>query len=195
MKNKLKVIAFNGSARKNGNTVILINAVFRELTKAGIDTELIQLAGKNIAGCNVCGKCKKNKNLRCSQDKDDLNLYINKMVEADGIILASPVYFANLTPQIKCLIDRAGMVTRANDNALARKAGASIAVARRGGADHVFNSLNHFFFISEMIVPGSNYWNYGFGKKSGDVLDDKEGIEIMRVLGKNMAWLLKKLNK
>jgi len=188
----MKVIAFNGSARKNGNTAILIREVFSELDAEGIETEMIQLAGKTIRGCTACNKCFENKNKRCAIDNDCANECIEKMVEADGIILASPTYFADVTAEIKALIDRAGYVARANPDLLKRKIGAAVVAVRRAGAIHAFDTLNHFFLISQMIVPGSSYWNIGIGRAIGDVEQDEEGIETMRILGRNMAWLLKK---
>jgi len=189
----MKVVAFNGSARVNGNTAILIKRVFAELNSEGIATELVQLAGKPIHGCAACGQCAKNKNKRCAINNDIVNECIDKMIAADGIILGSPTYFANVSSELKALIDRAGYVARANNNMLRRKVGAAVVVARRAGAIHVFNSINHFFFISEMIVPGSIYWNCGFGLQKGDVEKDEEGLLTMKILGQNMAWLLKKL--
>lgn len=190
----MKVVAFNGSARKDGNTAILINYVFEELRKEGIDTELVQLAGKKIRGCTVCMKCFENKDRRCAVKNDVLNECLEKMVEADGIILGSPIYFADVTPEIKALIDRAGYVAKANDDMLRRKVGAAVIAVRRAGAIHGFDSLNHLFFISQMIVPGSLYWNVGIGRDKGEVEKDLEGIQIMKTLGQNMAWLLKKLH-
>jgi len=191
----MKVIAFNGSARKDGNTAILIRKVFKELEKEGIETELIQLAGKKMHGCIACYKCFQNKDKRCAVAGDFMNECIGKMVEADGIILGSPVYFSNVSTEMKALIDRAGLVAKANDDMLKRKMGASVIAVRRAGALHVFNSLNHFFFISQMVVPGSSYWNMGIGMNPGDVEEDAEGLQIMENLGKNMAWLLKKLHE
>jgi multimeric flavodoxin WrbA len=136
-------------------------------------------------------KCFKNKDRRCAVKNDVLNDCIQKMLEADGIILASPTYFADITPEMKALIDRAGYVARANDSMFRRKVGAAIVVARRAGSIHAFDSINHFFLISQMIIPGSSYWNLGFGREKGDVKKDKESKTIMTVLGKNMAWLLK----
>jgi multimeric flavodoxin WrbA len=141
----MKVIAFNGSARKDGNTAILINHVFRELENAGIDTQMIQLSGSRIHGCIACMKCYENKNRHCSVTDDIANDCIEKMLEADGILLGSPTYFANVSTEMKALIDRAGMVSRANNDMLARKVGASVVAVRRAGAIHVFNSINHFF--------------------------------------------------
>ena len=189
----MKVVAFNGSARKNGNTAILINYVLRELEQEGIETELVQLAGEKIRGCIACMKCFENKDQRCSVTNDVLNACIEKMIAADGIILGSPTYFANVSTEMKALLDRAGMTSIANDRMFKRKVGAAVVAVRRGGAIHVFNSINHFFFIGQMIVPGSIYWNMGFGLDKGEVEKDDEGISTMKGLGENMAWLLKKL--
>ncbi|MDH3331773.1 MAG: flavodoxin family protein [Desulfobulbaceae bacterium] len=190
----MKVVAFNGSARKDGNTAILINYVFRELEEEGIKTELVQLSGSRIHGCIACMKCFENKDQRCSVKNDIANECIEKMLGADGIILGSPTYFANVSTEMKALIDRAGMVSRANSDMLARKVGAAVVAVRRAGAIHVFNSINHFFFIGQMIVPGSSYWNLGMGRQKGEVEKDDEGIQTMKNLGRNMAWLLNKLD-
>jgi len=189
----MKVIAFNGSARKDGNTAILINTVLGELQKEGIETELIQLAGKKIHGCRACYKCRKNKDKRCAVTDDMANEYIQKMLEADGIILGSPVYFTDVTAEMKALIDRAGFVASGNNHMFKRKVGAAVVAVRRAGSIHTFDTINHFFLISQMIIPGSNYWNLGIGGKIGDVESDEEGIKTMQVLGQNMAWLLKKI--
>ena len=189
----MKVVAFNGSARKDGNTAILINYVFEELNKEGITTEMVQLAGKPLRGCMACYECFENKNRRCVNEGDELNQYVEKMVEADGIILGSPTYFTDVTAEMKALIDRAGFVTRANGSLLRRKVGAAVVAVRRGGAIHTFDTINHFFLIGQMIVPGSIYWNFGLGRNIGDVREDEEGVKTMRALGQNMGWLLKKL--
>ena len=190
----MKVVAINGSARKNGNTAILINRVFQELQKEGIETELVQLSGKKIRGCIACYKCFENKDQRCSVTNDVLNSCVEKMIEADGIILASPTYFANISAELKALIDRTGMTSIANGGIFRRKVGAAVVAVRRGGSIHAFNAINHFFFISQMIVPGSTYWNMGVGLDKGDVEKDKEGLRTMEVRGENMAWLLKKIH-
>ena len=189
----MKVVAFRGSARKNGNTAIMVNHVFRELENEGIKTELFQLAGKKIRGCIACFKCMEKKNKRCAVEKDVVNDCIAMMLAADGIILASPTYFSDVSSEMKALIDRAGMVSRANGDMLKRKVGAAVAVHRRGGAIHSFDTMNHFFFIGQMIVPGSSDWNFGVGREIGEVEKDEEGIQTMKQLGQNMAWLLKKL--
>jgi multimeric flavodoxin WrbA len=189
----MKVTAFNGSPRKNGNTAILINHVFGELEKEGIKTELVQLAGSKIQGCRACFKCGEKLDKRCVIKNDAVNECIEKMLESDGIILASPTYFTDVTAELKALIDRAGMVSKMNSDMLSRKVGAAVVAVRRAGALHVFDTINHFYFINQMIVPGSNYWNMGVGLEPGSVEGDEEGLAIMRTLGKNMAWLLKKI--
>jgi multimeric flavodoxin WrbA len=190
----MKVIAFNGSARKDGNTAILLRYVLGELEKEGIETDLIQLSGQQIHGCLACRTCATRKDGRCGQQDDMGNQFIDQMVAADGILLGSPTYVADVSPEIKALIDRACLVVRANGGLLRRKVGAAVVAVRRAGAIHAFDSLNHFFLISEMIVPGSSYWNIGMGWEKGDVERDDEAIKTMHVLGRNMAWLLKKLH-
>ena len=190
----MKVIAFNGSARKEGNTAILLNLVLDELKVEGIETELYSLAGKPIHGCIACYKCFEKKNERCAVEKDVINECIQKMIEADGILLGSPTYFADVTAGMKALIERCGMVGRANPDLYKRKVGAAVVAVRRAGAIHVFNSLNYFFSINAMIIPGSTYWNLAIGRQPGEVSNDNEGVQTMKNLGKNMAWLLKKLH-
>jgi multimeric flavodoxin WrbA len=178
----MKVIAINGSARKDGNTAILIRRVFEELKKEGIETELIQLAGHAIRGCNGCDKCKVLKNGKCANEDDPVNECIAKMAAADGIILGSPVYVASITPELLALIDRSGRVGGANGHLFKRKVGA-------------LDSINHFMHISQMILPGAMGWNVGVGRDAGDVEKDIEGITTMQSLGQNIAWLLKKINE
>ena len=191
----MKVVAFNGSARKDGNTAILVQTVFKELKKEKIKTELVQLAGKKIRGCTACGMCFKNQDRHCVIKNDILNDCIDKMLEADGIILASPTYFTDVSTEMKALIDRAGFVAKANQDMFRRKAGAAVVAVRRAGATHAFDTMNHFFFISQMVVPGSSYWNVGIGLAPGDVNGDEEGLLTMQTLGKNMGWLLKKIHE
>jgi multimeric flavodoxin WrbA len=190
----LKVVAFNGSARKDGNTAMLVNYVFDELQKEGIETELVQLSGKHPHGCIACYQCFEKKNRRCAVDTDCINECIEKMMAADGIILASPTYFADVSTELKALIDRSGMTAKANGDMFRRKVGAAVVAHRRGGAIHVFDTINHFFTIGQMIIVGSSYWNFGVGRNKGEVADDQEGVKTMKVLGNNMAWLLKKMN-
>lgn len=190
----MKVIAINGSPRKGGNTETMLRKVLEPIAEAGIGTELIQIGGKQIRGCIACYQCRKNKNSRCANDTDIVNEIIAKMIEADGIILGSPTYFADMTSEMKALIDRAGFVARANDHLFSRKIGAAVAVHRRGGATNVMEAINRMFFISRMIVPGSTYWNFGVGMQPGEVEQDKEALENMQDLGTTIAWLIKKLH-
>ena len=189
----MKVIAFNGSARKDGNTAILINYALSGLKKEGIETEVFNLSGKKIQGCIACNKCFETLDKRCWVKDDVLNECIEKMVEADGIILGSPTYFADVSAEMKALIERAGFVAKANNDMLRRKVGAAVVAVRRAGSTHAFSTMNNFFLISQMIIPGSNYWNMGIGLDKGDVESDQEGIYTVKLLGENMAWLLKKL--
>lgn len=193
----MKVVAFNCSPRKEGNTSTLINVVIDELGNEGIQTEYVQVGGKNIRGCLACYKCMEKKDGRChGYKKDDIvNEYIQKMVESDGIIIGSPTYFSNVSTEAKALIDRCGFVCRVSGNLLRRKVGAAVVAARRAGALPVYSAINYLFLINEMVVPGSSYWNLGYGMKPGEVEKDEEGIKTMRDLGINMAWLLKKLEK
>lgn len=189
----MKVIAFNGSARKDGNTSILINYVLGELSNQGVETEVYSLQGKKMHGCIACHKCFENKDKRCAVKNDDINTCIEKMLAADGIILGSPTYFTDVSTEIKALIDRAGLVAKANDDMFRRKVGAGVVAVRRAGSNHVLTTINNFFLISQMIIPGSNYWNLGIGWEKGDVEKDAEGIATMKLLGENMAWLLNKI--
>ncbi|MEE4117018.1 MAG: flavodoxin family protein [Marinilabiliaceae bacterium] len=190
----MNVIAINGSPRKKGNTEILLRTVLDEIASSGIDTEIIQLGGKKVNGCVACMKCKKEKDGLCHKKNDLINEIIRKMIKADAIIIGSPVYFSDITSETKALIDVAGYALRAAGNPLRRKIGAAVIAVRRAGGMPSFDSINHFFLINEMIVPGSTYWNIGIGREKGDVLNDEEGIKTMKNLGKNIAWLLKKIN-
>jgi len=190
----MKVIAFNGSGRKDGNTALLLNTVLDELPKEGIKTELIQLAGKAPQGCIACYKCFENKDQKCAVTTDNLNEYLAEMIKADGILLGSPVYFTDVTAGIKALIERCGMVSIANGGLFKRKVGAAVVAVRRAGAVRTFDTLNHLFLHGQMIIAGSTYWNVGIGRDPGQVKEDGEGIQTMQTLGKNMAWLLKKIH-
>ena len=189
----MKVTAFNGSPRRNGNTSLLISHVFEGLEKEGIATELVQVGGEKIHGCVACYQCFNRKDRRCAVNDDIINDCVEKMLESDGIIIGSPTYFAALTPETKALMDRCGMVSRANGDMFRRKAGAAVVSVRRAGAIHVFDAINHFFTIGQMIIPGSSYWNIGIGRNIGDVEQDEEGVRTMQALGENMAWLLKRI--
>jgi len=189
----MKVVAVSGSARKGGNTAQLIEAAFVPLREAGIECELIELAAKDVRGCTACRKCFEAKDKQCHGRKDYLLEVFPKLWEADAIILGSPTYFSDVTTEMKALIDRAGYVSMANGGLLARKVGAGVVAVRRGGGIHTFDSINHLFFISQMIIPGSTYWNLGYGREKGEVQEDAEALRNMANLGENMAWLLGKL--
>lgn len=191
----MMVLAFNGSARKDGNTAILMNLALDELKREGMETEMIQLAGQKISGCIACYQCMKNKDGRCAVHTDRVNEYIEKMKQAEGILLGSPTYIADITTSMKALLERSTIVCKANGgNMFHRKVGAGIVAVRRAGAIHAFSSLNLFFLINQMIVVGSSYWNIGIGRNVGEVNNDNEGLQTMKTLGQNMAWTLKKLH-
>jgi multimeric flavodoxin WrbA len=191
----MKILGINGSPRKNGNTASLIMEAFKPLEKEGIETELYQLGGKQVHGCTACMKCREEPVNQCHIKNNAVNECITKMIAADAIILGSPVYFSDVTTEMKALIDCAGYVMRAGDNTLRRKIGAAVVAVRRTGGMHTFETLNNFFLINEMIVPGSSYWNIGIGRNPGDVLEDKEGLKTMYVLGENIGYLLKNLKR
>ncbi|WP_027364469.1 flavodoxin family protein [Desulfotruncus alcoholivorax] len=191
----MKVVAFNGSPRAKGNTYNGLITVLEELNREGMETELVQLGGRKVYGCMACFKCYENKNKRCARRDDEMNTFIDKIVEADGVIIGSPVYFSNVSTEVKALIDRCGMVAKANDDMLQKKVGAGVIAVRRAGATFAYSAINFFFGISQMIIPGSCYWNMGLGRNPGEILKDEEGIQTFKVLGQNMAWLLKKLHE
>jgi len=188
----MKIVAFNGSPRKNGNTNTLIEAVLKPLKDAGAETKIIQVGGSGIKPCTGCRMCYKNKNRKCVTN-DILNTFTEDVWSADAVIIASPTYYANPTPEIRCLIDRLGYVSRANDGLLRRKAGAALAVNRRAGAMTVLDSIHKLFFISDMYAVGSSYWNMAFGREPGEVAKDAEGMQTMKNLGENILYLLTKI--
>lgn len=191
----MKVLGINCSPRKGGNTEILIREVFKALEKDNIKTELFQIGGKRVTGCVACMKCKKKKDGYCQQKNDVINDCIKKMMKADAIIIGSPVYNADISADAKAFLEVSSYALRAAGSPLRRKPGAAVIAVRRAGAVHSFDSINHFFLINEMIIPGSSYWNIGIGREKGEVLKDEEGMKTMKVLGENMAWLMKKLKK
>lgn len=186
----MKVIAFNGSSHKNGNTYQAIRIVLDELEKQGIETEIVNLGNRAIRGCTGCNQCAKNKNEKCVLPEDGVNESIQKIKEADGIILASPTYYSAISGTMKSFLDRFFYVAGFNGGMLRHKVGASVVAVRRAGGIPVFNQLNNYINYSEMLMPSSNYWNVISGTVPGDALKDEEGMQIMRVLGKNMAWLM-----
>jgi len=189
----MKVVALNASARKDGNTAMLLNAVADELKVEGIETELIQLGGKTVKGCRACYKCFQKQDKHCVVGNDMLNDIIDEMLAADGILLGSPTYFSDVTANMRAFIERCGFVARANNYMMKRKVGASVVAVRRAGAIPAFSSMNLFLHYMQMVMPGSSYWSIGIGRDIGDVLKDAEGLQTMKDLGQNMAWLMKKL--
>jgi multimeric flavodoxin WrbA len=187
----MKVVAFNGSPNREGNTNQALKMVTEELELQGIETEIVHVGNKVIRGCTACGGCAKNKNERCVLPGDEVNDFIQKMKEADGIILGSPVHYAAIAGTMKSFLDRAFYVTGVNDSMLRHKVGASVVAVRRSGGLPAFDQLNNFLMYSEMLIPTSNYWNVIHGRSAGEVTQDTEGVQIMQVLGRNMAWLMK----
>lgn len=190
----MKVLAINGSARKQGNTHLMLEAALAPLREAGVECEIVSLAGKDIRGCTACGACRTKADGQCHGRRDDLNPLFEKIAEADGLILGSPTYFADVSAEMKALIDRVGYVNRGNGGAmLRRKPAAAVVSMRRAGGTHAYDTMLHLFGIAEMITVNSSYWNNGFGATPGEVADDTEGIDTMKRLGENMAWLLERV--
>jgi len=187
------VIAINGSPRKDGNTAILINHMLAEIERESINTELVRLAGEKIRGCTACMQCIENRDQRCAFNDDIVNECIEKMTIADGIVLGSPVYFSDVTAEMKALIDRAGFVSMANDGLFKRKGGTAVVVQRRNGATHSLNTLCYFLLSQDVILPGRQ--TVGVGRDIGDVDRDEESIAEAKNAGANLAWLLKVLDE
>jgi len=185
----MKAVAINGSPRRGGNTEILLRQALAPLTAAGWDTEFIQLGGTPIRGCQACYQCFKRKDSRCSQHDEHFNQCMEKMIAADAILLGSPTYFTDVSAEMKALLDRAGLVAIANGGLFRGKIGAAVVAVRRGGGTHAFDTMNHLFLMSGVIVPGSTYWNLGFGLDKGEVEKDDEAARNMNDLGQTIAWL------
>jgi multimeric flavodoxin WrbA len=191
----MKVVLFNGSPRKEGNTFHALQILMKELKSNNIECEYFWIGAENLRGCRACYQCAKNKDKRCSIIDDKINSYIAKITKADGIVIGSPTYFANVSSPVKAFIDRVGLVSKVNGDILYRKIGAAVVAVRRQGATHVFSSINFFFLINQMFVVGSTYWNLGFGQNPGDIKKDQEGINTFKNLGRNMTYILYKLNE
>jgi len=187
----MKVVAFNGSPKKEGNTFHGLKMVTDELEKEGIATEIVHVGNKAIRGCIACGKCREYQNEQCVLLDDEVNEWIQQMKSADGMLLGSPVHFAAMGGAMKSFLDRAFYVSGSNGGLFRHKVGASVVAVRRSGGLPTFNQLNNFISYAEMLIPTSNYWNVIHGTAPGEATQDAEGVQIMRVLGKNMAWLLK----
>jgi len=186
----MKVVAFNGSPKKEGNTYQAIKIAAEQLERENIEVEIIHVGNKKIVGCTACNSCFKTRDEKCIID-DEVNIWIQKMKEADGIIFGSPVHFSAISATMKAFLDRAMYVGSANNSLYRHKVGASVIAVRRSGGIPAFEQLNNYICYSEMLMPTSNYWNVIYGQKPGEALEDAEGNQIMRVLGKNMAWLMK----
>lgn len=187
----MRVVAFNGSPNREGNTYHAIEMVSAELAREGIETEIVQVGSRVIRGCAACGQCAKNRNEQCVLPGDEVNAWIQMMKHADGIIFGSPVHFAGMGGTMKSFLDRAFFVASVNDGMFRHKVGAAVVAVRRSGGLPTFEQLNNFLLYAEMLIPTSNYWNVIHGRSPGEALQDEEGRQIMRVLGRNMAWLLK----
>ncbi|MCL1980754.1 MAG: flavodoxin family protein [Proteobacteria bacterium] len=187
----MKVVAFNGSPNAEGNTWHALKMVTDELEKAGIATEIVQVGNKAVRGCLACGQCAKQQNEQCIQADDPVNEWIQLMKGADGILLGTPVHFSAMAGTMKSFLDRAFYVTGCNGGMLRHKVGAAVVAVRRSGGLPAFNQLNNFLCYAEMLIPTSNYWNVIHGARPGEAAKDDEGAQIMRILGKNMAWLLR----
>ena len=188
----MKVLAINGSAREKGNTSILLQTVLDELKNLGFETEMVSFAHEVINPCKACFTCGGRNN--CTFNNDIFNKVFDKMKEADGIILGSPVYSANISSTMQAFLERAAVVADMNPGLLTHKVAASVTAGRRGGALNTVDTMNHFFLNHEMFVVGSTYWNMGYGQLPGDVKEDQEALANMKNLGQNMAFLLNKIN-
>jgi len=186
-----KILAVNGSPRHDGNTAHMLETVLIICKEAGFKTELYQAGGLTVKGCMACGSCFKKHPGRCVTD-DWMNELYGKMKEADAIVLGSPTYFSDLTPELKAIIDRCGYLTRSEDISLSRKVGAAVSAVRRAGSIHTLDSIQHFFLINDMIVVGSSYWNMSIARVFDDYEKDEEGVDTMTRLGENIVWLLNK---
>jgi len=190
----MKVLAINGSPKPNGNTAFAIQTVLAELEKEGIETEILTIGSKPIKGCTGCNMCFRNRDEKCIIKDDDLNDIMQKMKKADGLLFGSPVFYAAMNGTLKAFMDRAFYVAGANNNLFRHKVGAAVVAVRRSGGLPTLNQMNNFINYSEMAMPTSNYWHVIHGLKPGEAQQDEEGIQIMRVLGKNMAWMLKMID-
>lgn len=189
----MKVVVINGSPKEKGNTGLALEKAVQALEGAGVSCAVLHVGNQPIRGCIACGQCGKNQDERCAQKDDKVNDWIQVMKEADGILVGTPVYYSGMAGTLKCFLDRAFFVAGANGGMFRHKVGAGVAVARRSGGTATFDQLNKYFLISEMVVPGSNYWNVGHGGKPGDISQDEEAMQIMEILGENMAWLIQSL--
>ena len=183
----MKVLIINGSPRPNGNTAIALSEMEKVFAAEGIETETVQIGNKDVRGCIACGFCQKNG--RCVFD-DVVNELAPKFGEADGLVIASPVYYASANATLIACLDRLFFSTGFDKT---MKVGASVAVARRGGCSATFDELNKYFTISGMPVASSQYWNSVHGREPGEAKEDAEGLQTMRALARNMTFLIKSI--
>lgn len=187
----MKVIAINGSPRKEGNTALALDAMAEVLKAEGIDTEVIHVGNQAIRGCLGCGTCARKKDEQCVIKDDAVNGIIQQLKSADGIILGTPVYYAGIAGTMKCFCDRAFYVASANGGLFDSKVGTAVVSARRSGTTPTFAGLNYYLQISKMLIAGSSYWNNVHGGLAGEAGADAEGLQTVRNAARNMAWLLK----
>jgi len=186
----IRILGIVGSPRVGGNTERLVAEALKAAGEDGAETELLGLADREVKPCDACRSCRKTGECRV---KDDFRSIFDKMIQADGIILASPVYFGSATPQIKTVIDRAGYLSVAKGRVFENKVGGAMVVARRAGQNFTLAQLMFFFLHQGMIVPGSTYWNIAFGREKGEVAKDEEGLQTARNFGKKMVWLIRRV--
>lgn len=187
----MRVMAYNGSPKSAGNTFHALKMVTEQLEQEGIETQIVHVGDKAIRGCMACNQCRAKLNEECVLPGDEVNEWIQQMKHADGILLGSPVHYSAMGATMKAFLDRAFYVSGANGGMLRHKVGASVVAVRRSGGLPAFNQLNNFLCYAEMLMPSSNYWNVIYGTAPGEATQDLEGVQIMRILGKNMAWLMK----
>lgn len=181
----MKVIAINGSPKPQGNTFHALKTVCDELTRQNIETEIIHVGNKELKGCISCNQCSE---YHCKFSDDNFREIVNKIYDADGLILGSPVYYSGIAGTMKAFLDRLFYPSKGR---MRLKVGASVAVLRRSGGVTTFDQLNNYFLISEMMIAPSYYWNAIHGAAPGEVLQDDEGISVLKNLANNMAWMLK----
>lgn len=187
----MKVVAFNGSPKREGNTYRALKMVTDELEKEGIEIEFVHVGVSPISGCIACNSCIRNRDEKCVLPGDNVNEWIQKIKEADGVLIGTPVHFASMSGNLKSFLDRAFYVAGMNKSLFRHKVGAAVVAVRRSGGLPAFDQINNYLNYSEMLMPTSNYWNVIHGTVPGEVDQDLEGVQIMSNLGKNMAWLLK----
>ncbi len=187
----MKVIAINGSPHKEGNCFHALSRLGGVLNGEGIDFEILHIGGKVIRGCTACGTCGKRQDGTCLYGEDGVDEAVAAMRGADGLVLASPVYYSGVAGTMKSFLDRCFYVAGASGSLFRHKVGAALVAVRRSGGSSTLDCLNHYLNYSEMLVATSSYWNIVHGRKPGEVEQDLEGVQILDVLARNLAWMLK----